>query len=283
MEHIVTNDESDSRIDRVVKNICANGSYAFIQKLFRTHKIKLNGKKVQASCKVQAGDKIQIFANVEEKVEINSVTDDSLLSKLKNMIIFENEDFFAINKPAGLAVQLGSGVSICVETFIKAYPNVKCYLVHRLDKDTSGVLLIAKGQQSARLLTQMFRENKIHKTYLAIVDGKIKTSGTINNYIDKGTDEKMHVSISGVNAITNYKPLKSVGYNTLLELKPVTGRKHQLRVHCTESLKAPIIGDKKYNPNCTEKHLMLHAHKLQINDIEIVADLPNYFKKMVEG
>lgn len=281
MDHIVTDDEAGSRVDRVVRNICANGSYAFIQKLFRMRKIKLNGKRVDASYKVQAGDNIQIFAYVEKRANASSISDENLLSKLKSMIIFENDEFFAINKPAGLAVQLGTGLTICVETFIKAYPEIKCYLVHRLDRDTSGILLIAKGQQSARRLTQLFRENKIHKTYWAVVDGKIKISGTINNYIDKGPDEKMHVATSGVNAITHYKPLKTVGYNTLLELKPITGRKHQLRVHCMESLKAPIIGDKKYNPNCSGKYLMLHAYKLQIGDIEITAELPEYFADAV--
>ncbi len=283
MEYTITDENDGVRADRIVKNICSDAGYVFIQKLFRTHKVKVNGKKVVASDRVKTGDKIQIFANISEKVPNVRESSPQLFEKLKNMIIFENDDFFAINKPAGLAVQLGTGLTMCVETFIKAYPDMDCHLVHRLDKDTSGVLLIAKGQQAARKLTQLFRENKIQKTYLAIVDGKIKKAGVINNFLEKGNDEKMHVATKGQKAITNYKPLKSVGYNTMLELKPHTGRKHQLRVHCAEELKAPILGDKKYNKNPQHNKLFLHAYKLQIEDIEITAELPEHFQKMIEN
>ena len=283
MEHKVTEEENGVRADRIVKNICADAGYVFIQKLFRTHKIKVNGKKVAASDRVNAGDIMQIFANISEKTVPTEQRNQQLFEQLKRMIIFENDDFFAINKPAGLAVQLGTGLTMCVETFIKEYPGKKCYLVHRLDKDTSGVLLIAKGQQSARELTRLFRENKIQKTYLAIVDGKIKKAGVINGFLEKGNDEKMHVAAEGQKAVTNYKPLKSVGYNTLLELKPRTGRKHQLRVHCAEALKAPILGDKKYNKNPQYNKLFLHAYKLQIGDVGITAELPEHFRKMIGG
>ena len=282
MEHKITEEENGVRADRIVKNICADAGYVFIQKLFRTHKVKVNGKKVTASDRVNTGDAMQIFANISEKTVPTEQHNQQLFEQLKRMIIFENDDFFAINKPTGLAVQLGTGLTMCVETFIKEYPGKKCYLVHRLDKDTSGVLLIAKGQQSARELTRLFRENKIQKTYLAIVDGKIKKAGVINGFLEKGNDEKMHVAAEGQKAVTNYKPLKSVGYNTLLELKPHTGRKHQLRVHCAEVLKAPILGDKKYNKNPQHNKLFLHAYKLRIEDIEITAELPEHFREMIE-
>jgi 23S rRNA pseudouridine955/2504/2580 synthase/23S rRNA pseudouridine1911/1915/1917 synthase len=181
-----------------------------------------------------------------------------------------------------LAVQLGTNISICVETFINAYPNRHCRLVHRLDKDTSGVLLVAKNQNFARKLTGLFRENKIKKTYLAIVDGKIAKSGTIDDFLEKsfvGNEEKTRVSDSGQRAITFYKPLKALGETTLLELKPSTGRKHQLRVHCAEVLNAPVLGDKKYNPNCRHKELFLHAHKVFIEElgVEITAEIPRHF------
>lgn len=281
MEHKVTEEENGVRADRIIKNICVDADYVFIQKLFRTHKVKVNGKKVTASDRVKTGDKIQIFANISEKAPDVRESSPQLFEKLKSMIIFENDDFFAINKPVGLAVQLGTGLTVCVETFIKEYPGKKCYLVHRLDKDTSGVLLIAKGQQSARELTRLFRENKIQKTYLAIVDGKIKKAGVINGFLEKGNDEKMHVAAGGQKAVTDYKPLQTVGYNTLLELKPHTGRKHQLRVHCAEVLKAPILGDKKYNKNPQYNKLFLHAYKLQIGDVKITAELPEHFRKMI--
>jgi len=211
-----------------------------------------------------------------------------LYEQLKNMIIFENDDFFAINKPAGLAVQLGSKVNFCVETLINFYSG-KCRLVHRLDKDTSGVLLIAKNLKVAQQLTKWFSDGVISKTYLAIVDGKIKKSGVIENFIGKsfiGGVEKMTVveENKGGKAISLYNPIRRVGYYTLVELFPKTGRKHQLRVHCKENLRAPILGDSRYNDNSQHNHLFLHAQKIRIPkwNIEIEAPLPEYFHEFDE-
>ncbi|MDR1235738.1 MAG: RluA family pseudouridine synthase [Holosporaceae bacterium] len=282
MEHIVTSYEDNLRADKIVKNIFSDVGYVFLQKLFRLHKIKVNGKKVSASDRLHAGDIIKVFANLTETRKDSPEFNSKLFNDLKSMIIYENEDFFAVNKPAKLAVQSGTDISICVETFIKSYPDCECRLVHRLDRDTSGVLLIAKNQKSARKLTGLFRENKIEKTYLAMVDGKILHPGVTDNFLIKsfvGNQERMIVSDSGQRAITKYKPLKIIENYTLLELKPKTGRKHQLRVHCADVLHAPILGDKKYNANPRHKELFLHAHKIFIDDlkIEIVADIPPHF------
>jgi 23S rRNA pseudouridine955/2504/2580 synthase len=252
--------------------------------LFRLRKIKANGKRISASDRLKAGDVLKVFASLDEVEKDNSQSDPKLFDRLKKMIIYENENLFAINKPTKLAVQLGTNILICVETFIKAYPNCKCHLVHRLDRDTSGVLLVAKNQNYARKLTTLFRENKIKKTYLAIVDGKITKSGTMDTFLEKsfvGNEEKMRVSEFGQRAITAYKPLKSLENAALLELKPSTGRKHQLRVHCAEVLNAPIWGDKKYNKNCRHRELFLHAHKIFIEDlgVEITAEIPRYFQE----
>ncbi len=207
------------------------------------------------------------------------------------MLVFENDDFLALNKTAGLAVQPGSKVSFCVETILKAVLD-KYFLVHRLDKDTTGVLLVAKNQIYARKLTQMFREGKIKKTYWAIVDGKLKDTGVkvIRNFIDKsfvGGEERMTIvkDNQGQLAITKYRAIKRVGYFTLLELKPETGRKHQLRVHCSESLKSPILGDVKYNKHVQHKNLFLHAKILVISDLNITieAPLPKHFAEMLEN
>lgn len=285
LEKIVSENEDCMRADRFVKALCADVGFGALQKLFRTKKIKINGIRAHASDKVHHGDCVKIFAALSESyIRNHCPSDPKLFGQLKDMIIYENENFFAINKPAKLAVQLGSKVNFCVETLIKAYPNQQCFLVHRLDKDTSGVLLIAKNQQWARKLTAMFREGQIQKTYLALVDGKIRSAGIIDNYLEKsfvGNEEKMRItkSTDGLHAVTHYTPIKMIGYSTLLELKPRTGRKHQLRVHCAEELHAPIIGDRKYNPNTTEKNMFLHAYKIYLFplDIEITAELPEYF------
>ncbi|MDR2645874.1 MAG: RluA family pseudouridine synthase [Holosporaceae bacterium] len=284
LEHIVTLDENDLRADNVIKRNYSNVGYVFLQKLFRLRKIKINGKKSSAATRVYAGDILEIFANLADANKPSHEFDPKMWNRLRSMVVYEDENILAINKPPRLSVQLGTKVSISVETLLKSYSDCKCYLVHRLDKDTSGVLLIAKNQKFARLLTGLFRENKIKKTYLAVVDGKISSAGTIDNFLEKSfvnNEEKMRVSSSGQRAITTYKPLKYIGNNTLLELKPFTGRKHQLRVHCATVLNAPILGDKKYGKNFSGERLFLHAYKVFINDleIEITAEIPEYFPK----
>lgn len=290
IKHLVTRDDVGCRVDRVVKNLFPNVGYVFLQKLFRQGKIKVNSKKAKASQRLEKDDLIQIFSNqlnpLSETLDSPASNDPKLRKLYEEMLIFENDDFLALNKKSGLAVQLGSKLNFCVETILK---NVleEYFLVHRLDKDTSGVLLVAKNRSSARKLTQLFRDGKIQKTYWAVVDGKINKSGIIRNFIGKSFisgEERMTVAEEtfGKSAITEYRPIKKVGFFTLLELKPKTGRKHQLRVHCAEVLNAPILGDKKYNKNVQHENLFLHAKQLEITElgIRIEAHLPQHFKKI---
>lgn len=289
--YLVSQDDDGCRVDRFVRNLFKDVGYVLLQKLFRQGKIKVNGKKAKSSQRLKENDRVVIYFNQLTKNTDDSekfVQKDPRLEKLYHeMLIFENDDFLALNKKQGLAVQLGSKLNFCVETILK---NVfeKYFLVHRLDKDTSGVLLVAKTQKYARKLTQLFRDGKIKKTYWAIVDGKINKSGVIRNFIGKSFvsgEERMTVTDekNGKLAITRYAPVNRVGYYTLLELNPETGRKHQLRVHCAEVLKAPILGDKKYNKSVQHKNLFLHARQLVIPDLnfKIEAPLLQHFLNMI--
>ncbi len=286
MKYTVSSEENGLRIDKLIRRICPNISYSFLQKLFRTGKICINGKKVKADFHVSIGD--LITNNLIEKIARPSLKNQELSSRLQSMIIFEDDNILAINKPSGLAVQLGTKIKICIETMVKSY-NASSYLVHRLDKDTSGILLVAKNRHTAKNLSELFKTGKIKKTYWALVDGKIDKTGTIDNYIGKSFvsgEEKMVVvkNLKGQRAITNYNPITRIEYYTLLEMKPLTGRKHQLRVHCSEVLGAPILGDVKYNKNVQHNHLFLHAKKIEIPslNISIEAQLPDYFNKFLE-
>ncbi|GHU17917.1 ribosomal large subunit pseudouridine synthase C [Alphaproteobacteria bacterium] len=289
MEHIVTESEDGVRADRIVKNLHEGVSYVFLQKTFRTNKVKVNGKKVSGSDRLHTGDVMKIYADLGSAVEESVVLDlesnhsKKLLHQFESMIIFENKDIIALNKPPKLAVQSGTNVSICIDDFLKIYQahrKCECRLVHRLDKDTSGVLLIAKNPIIARKLTELFRENKVNKTYIAVVDCSagsiIKKEGIIDNSIKN----EHGVELS---AVTHYRLMKSSGDYALLELKPSTGRKHQLRIHCAEVLKAPILGDKKYNQNIKHKEMFLHAHKVFLKELnlEITAPIPPYFEEFL--
>jgi 23S rRNA pseudouridine955/2504/2580 synthase len=257
-----------------------------MQKLFRQKRVKCNREKILAADRLRAGDILEIFADLSEKSKPDPIRDEKFLHQLQRMIIFENEFFFALNKPAGLAVQSGVKISMCVDTLIKSHPEPECRLVHRLDKDTSGILLVAKNRESAQKLTKLFRDGKIQKTYLAIVEGRVNGSSVIENFLKKsfhGNEEKMQISSMGQKAITKYNSLESMGCYTLLELNPLTGRKHQLRVHCADVLKTPILGDKKYNSHPVHRELFLHASKLCIHElkVEIMAQMPAYFRKFL--
>jgi 23S rRNA pseudouridine955/2504/2580 synthase len=280
--YLVSQDDDGCRVDRFVRNLFKDAGYVLLQKLFRQGKIKVNGKKAKANQRLNENDRVVIYSNQLTKNSDDSekiVQKDPRLEKLyREMLIFENDDFLALNKKQGLAVQLGSKLNFCVETILR---NVleRYFLVHRLDKDTSGVLLVAKTQKYARKLTQLFRDGKIKKTYWAIVDGKINKSGVIRNFIGKSFvsgEERMTVTDekNGKSAVTRYAPVNRVGYFTLMKLNPETGRKHQLRVHCAEILKAPILGDTKYNKNVQHKNLFLHAKLLVIPDLNFKAEAP---------
>ena len=288
IEYTVTADEDGLRADKIVFANHKLG-YAFLHKIFRTNKVKVNGKKAGPTDRLAAGDIIKIFADISDNSEERqkkAIINPEYAKRFADMIIYEDKNMLAINKPIRFAVQRGTRVSFCVEDLMKSY-NPNCKLVHRLDKDTSGILLIAKNTHSARELTRMFRENLIKKTYLAVVDGKIKQAGTIDNFLDKGGD-RIVVSETGQHAITEYRPLKTndaeFQHFTFLELQPQTGRKHQLRVHCAESLNSPILGDKKYNKHCAHGKFFLHAYKLEIEELNLTLSckVPLYFPIVAE-
>ena len=199
-------------------------------------------------------------------------------------MIDNNDDFIVINKKSGVSVQGGTkSKNNLIDIFSNSdlFKDTKPYSVHRLDKDTSGVMIIAKNYNSAKLLTSLFRLRKIHKTYLAICHGTFKNKkGEIRGNLVKYEKEK---KISEL-AITNYNVIKSNNFFSFLELKPITGRKHQLRKQLS-FMGNPIVGDTKYNilksKNKNEKKLMLHAHKIKflINNkkFNFKAELPDYF------
>lgn len=277
----VTPDFSGLRLD---KFLCQKFdiSFGLAQKIIREKKVKVNSVKSDPAYKTNSGDQIEIFTDLKKRTNFEKtkpqISENKLNNFLKN-IIFEDENLVVINKPSGLATQGGSGIEISVDDFIT---QKKWQLIHRLDKDTSGILLIAKNQKTADFLTEQFREKTIKKTYLALVSGVLKKDNGIINiplkkkFIDKS--EKVRPDFhEGKEAITHYKLLKNFSDYALVELNPITGRTHQLRVHMKEIGHA-IINDVKYGGRevlrkdlC--KRLCLHAYKIE---------LENYFGKKLE-
>ncbi len=285
---------NDMRIDRFIRSHLGNIPQGLIEKNLRSGKIKLNHKKVKSSQKVKAGDKVNIFnLNFEEKIQqikkkFNPKKE--IIKENEELVIENNENFIVLNKASGISVQGGTkSKKNLVDIFAKSkiFEGTKPYSVHRLDKDTSGVFIMAKTRESAQLLTSLFRLRKVHKTYLAICHGEVnKNSGIWDNDLIRYDGDKKIIE----KAKTIFKVVDKNSEASLLELKPITGRKHQLRKQLL-AIGNPIFGDTKYklsNSNKgVNKNLMLHSYqiKFKINDIKHTysALLPDYFKKLLKS
>ena len=284
---------NDMRIDRWIRNNLGNIPQGLIEKSLRSGKIKLNNKKIKSSKKVKTDDIVDLFnfdyteTIIQKKIKF--IPSQEVVKENEDLIIDNNDDFIVLNKSTGISVQGGTkSKKNLVDIFARSdiFKNTKPFSVHRLDKDTSGVFIIAKHRESAQLLTSLFRLRKVHKTYLAICHGELKeSSGEWNNDLIRYDNDKEIIE----KARTLYKVLDKNSICSLVEMKPITGRKHQLRKQL-HAVGCPIYGDKKYKLSNTDKainkNLMLHSYqiKFMINNKKYTytALLPDYFKKLLK-
>ncbi len=279
---IIEDIDIDTRLDRYLVN-SLTVPQSLIQKDLRKGLIRVNDKKKTANYRIQAGDIIQLSKNYEENDKrVISKPNSKDLERLKKSIIFSDVNYFIINKWNKIAVQGGSGLRKNLDDTLNGSNlfNSRPLLVHRLDKDTSGILIFALNRPSAKHFADLFSERKITKSYEAVVIGVPDNDlGVMNNDIIE--DDQVY------NAETKYRIIKILSNNlTHIELSPITGRKHQLRIHCKLS-GFPILGDNKhYLPVSkdfkNENNLFLHAKKIQFEDqtgelIKVEADLPEHF------
>ena len=284
---------NDMRVDRWFRHILGKIPQSLIQKYLRSGKIKVNKKKIKSSTKVKTNDIIDLFnINFKETIiqkKVKFEPSKEVIKSNEDQIIDNNENFIVLNKSSGISVQGGTkSKKNLVDIFSKSeiFQGTKPYSVHRLDKDTSGVFIMAKTRESAQLLTSLFRLRKVHKTYLAICHGELtKNSGEWNDNLIRYDGEKKNIE----KAKTFYKVLDKNTEASLIELKPITGRKHQLRKQLY-ALGQPIFGDIKYKLSNSDrglnKNLMLHSYQIKfiINDIKhtYTALLPDYFRKLLK-
>ena len=275
----VSKDYNNCRFDRWFKLNIGKYPQSLIERLIRKKKIKVNKKRIKTSYRVKLNDKIDIYEIDKLKPSKNNKIEKYKPSNkekknYEDFIIEDNENFIVINKPSGIPVQSGTKsfkniIDILRET--KYFLDSKPYIVHRLDKETSGVMIVAKNREYAQLFTSLFRIRKIHKTYLAITQGRVNRD--IKILRDELTFYENNKKIVQ-KAISYIKIIRSNDKNSFLELKPITGRKHQLRKQLY-NIGHPIIGDTKYSFNNLEKkqkfeNIMLHAYKIRfiINNIK---------------
>jgi len=277
----VNHESIGMRLDKFLKLKISGIQQSHLEKLIGSGNIRVNQKKSKPSTKLSFGELVSIPPKLKDQKFNHKVKDKFIplksdISMIKSCIIKEDNNFIALNKPYGIAVQGGSKLNRHIDGLIKyAFKNIdKHYLVHRLDRDTTGTLLIAKNRSFAKELSEFFKYNTIEKTYIAIVCGKMENKdGTIDIPLIKGKTGKTEKVIVdkkyGLNSITKFKVFGYSEDHSLVLLFPKTGRTHQLRVHLS-FLGNPILGDKKYGgrnkiKNDQNKNIFLKLHCLQMS------------------
>ena len=280
---IVDKDSAGTRLDKFLKEQLAV-PFSLIQREIRKKNIKVNKKKSSSNYRLVEADQILVFKEYTADTDKNiaSTVPENLKSKIMKSIVFRNKNFIVINKWSGIACQRGSKINISIDDLIKFLASGKDTpkLVHRLDKDTSGLLIVALNLNAARFFHKLLSTKKITKTYFAIVKNKPKKNKGIFN-------DRLSNTGKTLDASTKYEVIK-VLKNKLyfLKLQPSSGRKHQIRMHCYLN-QSPILGDKKYyqyNKDANQKNLFLHAGQLNFVDqdnqkVNINAKLPSHFEE----
>ncbi|MDX2101477.1 MAG: RluA family pseudouridine synthase [Alphaproteobacteria bacterium] len=304
IQHITVPDaEADQRLDRWFKRRFPQVGHVQLEKLLRTGQVRVDGKRVDAATRVAAGQVIRIPPLPEALPTPTGPRrriDPSMVKDLKQRVLHRDAAVLVLDKPAGLAVQGGSGTTLHLDGMLDELrfdSEERPRLVHRLDRDTSGVLVLARTAKAAAALARAFKHKDAEKTYWAIVVG-VPTihSGTIDANLSKtgGQYERIAVTDDGDRAITHYDVLDHAHKRAaLLALMPVTGRTHQLRVHCA-AMGTPILGDVKYGGAKAviegvelARQLHLHARRLRIPNpaggwLEVTAPPPRHLKQSLD-
>jgi len=306
---VVALDEAETRLDKWFKRHFPTLGHGRLEKLLRTGQVRVDGKRAKANQRLEAGQAIRVPPIEEgpEKAPVKKTAggvqgDDPLVATLQSAVLYRDDEMLAINKPAGLAVQGGTKTAKHVDgalDHLRFGARERPRLVHRLDKDTSGVLLLARSGQAARRLTHAFKAKSAMKIYWALVVGEPRPSqGEIDAPLAKEPGrfgERMEINDEdGKRALTRYRIVERLGGKvTWLALFPVTGRTHQLRVHMAE-IGCPILGDGKYGGQDAflqgegvSRKLHLHARAIRIpgpkdRPVEVIAPLEGHMARSWE-
>lgn len=294
----VAADDDGIRLDRWFKRHHKEVPFTLIAKAIRKGQIKLNNRKADIATKIHVGDVLTFrLPTVNDDLSVQAKYTHPInmhtVKTLRENIIFQNEKMVVLNKPAGLATQGGSGIKESVDAMSKHIIDAELKLVHRLDKETSGLLLMATSSQAASQLSLLFKQRQLGKKYLALVKGCPRPfSGKIDLPLSKHSNakgwEQMQEDQHGKRAITFYQVLDHAADSlALIEFTIVTGRTHQIRAHMA-AIGHPIIGDDKYGsrenlPSCISNNMYLHSWQLSFtflhDEYHFTAPLPPHFQQ----
>lgn len=295
-KYVIDIEYSGNRIDKALSMMDSNLSRMTVQRLINDGKILVNNKSVKVSYKTKVGDEITIEEEEPQKIDI--VAQDIPID-----ILYEDKDIIVVNKPKGMVVHPANGnpdgtvvnaiMNLCGDSLSGIGGKIRPGIIHRLDKDTSGVLIVAKNDNAHVNISNQIKNRETKKYYIALVRGVIKENeATINMPIGRSKKDrkKMAVTKDGKEAITHFRVIKRYDNYTLLEIKIDTGRTHQIRVHLAE-IGHPVVGDYIYsngkNPFGVEGQ-MLHAKQIEFKhpstgkQMKIEAPVPDYFNEIIE-
>lgn len=289
-------DDDGARLDRWFKRLFPHIAHGRVEKLLRTGQVRVDGRRAKGNMRIAAGQAIRIPPLPDPAQVSRSHTNEKDVQFMRSLVLYEDDDLIALNKPAGLATQGGTNTRRHIDGLLPALGD-GLRLVHRLDKGTSGVLLVAKSRRSAAMAGKMFQSRSAEKIYWGISNGVPRPlSGEIKGYIGKAELQEgpqvmttlRHGDPGAKHAHTLYECAAKAGPRAaFIVMKPLTGRKHQLRLHL-QLLGAPLIGDDRYvtdrpPPGGLADNLYLHARSLTIPlskgaPITITAPLPAHFR-----
>ena len=286
----VTSEMAGKRLDVVLSEQCSDLTRSYINKLCKEERAALNGKTSKGNKKCKEGDVITL--QVPEPTELEILPEEMNLD-----IVYEDQDVILINKPKGMVVHPAAGhysgtlvnglMAHCKDDLSGINGVLRPGIVHRIDKDTTGILIVCKNDMAHQSIAKQLYDHSITRKYHAIVYGNIKEEeGTVNAPIGRSLKDrkKMGIVMDGKHAVTHYKVLKRLkkGF-TYIECQLETGRTHQIRVHMA-SIGHPLLGDDKYNPQdkLNVRRLCLHAHQLEIPEYEVIsAPLPDDMQSLI--
>lgn len=295
-EYIVSQEEKGKRLDTYIPSVDTDITRTSAQRLIEDGNILVNGKNAKVSYKIQENDKISVEIPKPKQIELKA-------QDIPIEIVYEDSDIIVVNKPKGMVVHPANGnpdgtlvnaiMAICKDSLSGIGGEIRPGIVHRIDKDTSGLLIVAKNDNAHVKMSEQIKNHEVKKTYIALVRGVFKENeATIDMPIGRSTSDrkKMAVNKNGKNAITHIKVLKRFDKYTLLRVNIETGRTHQIRVHLSH-IGYPIVGDYTYSNGKNEFDVIgqcLHAQKLEFKhpitqkDMCLEAELPQYFKDILD-
>jgi 23S rRNA pseudouridine955/2504/2580 synthase len=290
------------RIDNFLIGLLKGVPRSYVYRIVRRGEVRVNKGRIQASYRLQAGDLVRV-PPVRVAERVHATPDSRLLQRLEQAILYEDSQLLVLNKPSGIAVHGGSGLSYgLIEAFRAMRPDERYLeLVHRLDRETSGCLLIAKRRSMLRHLHEMLRSTGVDKRYLALLAGtwqqeRVEVKAALQKNTLRGGERVVRVDPGGKEAATRFRVRERFQGSMLVEARPVTGRTHQIRVHAAH-LGTPILGDEKYGDDAANqafrakglRRLFLHAESLRFRlpdekrELKVHAPLEQRLESLLAG